>query len=74
MRVKRTEYVSPAEYARLRGVSRQRVMALIAQGRLPCWRPVPWVYAIDRCEPWPASNTAGRPKNVRSMQDVDIVD
>jgi hypothetical protein len=54
-------YVNATEYAALNGVSKQRVMILIKEDRIPVWKPAPRVFLIDRNLPYPRKENKGRP-------------
>ena len=47
------KYLSASQYGKKHGRSKQRVIALIERGDIPCWRPTDRTIAIVENFPWP---------------------
>ena len=54
-------YLNATEYARKHGKSKQRVIQLINNGKIPCWRPLGKAIGIDAKLPWPKPGKPGAP-------------
>lgn len=55
-------YISLTDFAKKHGRSKQRVAVLIKQGRIPVWRPVPWITLVEQNAAWPTAKKTGRPR------------
>jgi excisionase family DNA binding protein len=63
-------YVNATQYAKLHGVSKQRIHALIQSGRIPVWKPGDRIYLIDKKLPYPKAGKVGRPTNDQIMKNL----